>query len=133
MEQEILQKLHTKLLRMLPGRDLAPVFYERKLLTQAEYDELSTIPLPNEKNRHILSCLGRRPDGMLTDLISCLEDNKRIPGVKEILQHLKEALQGSYNIGLSILYSRPLYTRIHVLGPIVQQARDVTDVNYPWF
>jgi hypothetical protein len=76
---------------MLPGQDLAPVFFQNGLLTQAEYDQLHTKASANDKNLHILACLGRRPHGMLDDLISCLEKQTAVPGVKEILQDLKGA------------------------------------------
>ena len=91
MEQQILQKLHTELLRMLPGQDLAPFLFQDGLLTQAEYDQLPTKPTVNDKNLHILACLRRRPCGMLSGLMSCLEKQITVPGVKEILQQLKDA------------------------------------------
>ena len=75
---------------MLPGLDLAPHLYAKGLITPYEYEQFRTKTTLTEKNEHLLMSLSRRPAGVLESLLSCLDDNDSIPGVKEIANILRK-------------------------------------------
>ena len=107
LEQAVLQQLHKDLIWRLPGPELAPHLFSKGLITYYEYEQFLSKVTLTEKNEHLLLALSRRPAGVLEKLLSCLDENDDIPGVKEIAKTLREkqeaiereSLQvGEYNI-----------------------------------
>ena len=74
----------------LPGPELAPHLYSKGMISPFEHEQFRAKTTQFEKNEHLLMCLSRRPEGVLQNLLSCLDDNDDFPGAKEIAQALRQ-------------------------------------------
>jgi hypothetical protein len=89
-EQAVLKQLHKDLIWTLPGPELVPHLYTKGLITHYEHEQFLSKNTLTEKNEYLLLVLSRRPAGVLEKLLSCLDENNDIPGVKEIAKMLRE-------------------------------------------
>ena len=60
------------------------------MISPFEHEQFRAKTTQFEKNEHLLMCLSRRPEGVLQNLLSCLDDNDDFPGAKEIAQALRQ-------------------------------------------
>ena len=93
LEQAVLQRLHKDLLWTLPSQQLAPHLYSKGLIHHYEYEQFCAKTTITDKNQHILMSLSRRPEGVLNELLGCLDDISDIPAAKEIAKSLREKLE----------------------------------------
>ena len=97
LETAVLRKQYVYIVENLPPEDVAPLMYNRQLLTQRENDEFQSMKRthcpPSDKSEHLWNCLLRRQKGSLKLFCELL---KEIPPSKHIADVLKEDYKNSY-------------------------------------